>query len=140
MARALPDEGCVHTIEVSGRHADVAEFWLRRSEVSRKIRLYRGAGKDLLPRFGDGFADAMFLDADKASYPLYLTHALRIVRKGGLIMADNAFAFGQLLADQTTRQREVADIRSFNELMARSTALHAIIIPIGDGLWVAARH
>ncbi len=139
MARALPDGGCVHTIEVSGKHADVAESWLRRSDVSHKVKLYRGAGRNLLPRFGDDSADAMFLDADKASYPLYLHQARRIVRKGGLIMADNAFAFGQLFANQPTRRQEVADIRAFNEIMARSTDLQGIIIPVGDGLWVAAK-
>ena len=96
MARALPAEGRVRTIELEKKHADFAERWIAKSDVAARVEVHRGAGMDVLPRFAADSADAAFLDADKSSYPLYLKECLRIVRRGGLIMVDNAFAFGVL--------------------------------------------
>ncbi len=138
MARALPANGLVRTIEVSGKHADFAGRWVSRSDVAGKIRIYRGAGKDILPKFKPGSVDAFFIDADKPSYPMYLNYALQLVRTGGLILADNAFAFGELF-DRSSREREVEAMRAFNEIMAQERTLQSIIIPIGDGLWVAVK-
>jgi predicted O-methyltransferase YrrM len=138
MARALPEGGRVRTIEISARHADFAERWIARSDVAGRIRLYRGAGRDILPKFKTGSADAAFLDADKANYRQYLKEVLRIVRSGGLIMVDNAFAFGQLL-EENPRRTDVGAVRAFNEIMAKESALQSIIVPIGDGLWVGVK-
>jgi len=139
MARALPPRaagGELRTIELLAKHADFAEAWIARSDVADRVQVLRGAGADVLATFADRWADAAFLDADKAGYPVYLEHCLRIVRPGGLILVDNAFAFGQLL-DPEPSDREVGAVRAFNDQMARTEGLHGIIVPIGDGLWVA---
>ena len=137
MARALPPNGRVRTIELESRHADFAERWIEKSDVAGKIEVFRGAALEVLPRFEDDSADAAFLDADKENYPRYLEECMRIVRSGGLIMADNAFAFGELFE---ARPREgVAAMRRFNDVIAKRRGLHAIIVPFGDGLWVARK-
>jgi predicted O-methyltransferase YrrM len=138
MARALPPGGRVDTIELSPVHAEFARSWIARSDVADRIVVHEGKGADVLPEFAADSADAAFLDADKSSYPIYLTHALRIVRRGGMILVDNAFAFGQLL-DAEPKDREVGAVRAFNDLMAREGRLHSIIVPIGDGLWVGVK-
>jgi predicted O-methyltransferase YrrM len=138
MARALPATGQVHTIELERKHADFAESWVARSDVAGRVTVHRGAGLDVLPRFAAGSADAAFLDADKANYPGYLRESLRIVRTGGLVLVDNAFAFGQLL-DAHPTDREVSAVRAFNEVMAREGRLQSVIVPIGDGLWVGVK-
>ncbi len=138
MARALPEGGHMRTIEVSSKHADFAERQIAVSDVADKIRIHRGAAKDILPKFKADSADAFFIDADKPNYVLYLRHALRIVRRGGLIMADNAFAFGEVLRGGAVN-REVEAVRVFNEAVAHETALHSIIVPVGDGLMVALK-
>ncbi len=138
MARALPADGRVRTIEIDPARADFAERWIARSDVAGKVEVHRGAGAEVLPRFAAGSADAALLDADKKSYPLYLEQCLRILRPGGLVMADNAFAFGQLL-DPAFTDREVPAIRAFNDLMARTAGLHSVIVPLGDGLWVGVK-
>jgi predicted O-methyltransferase YrrM len=138
MARALPERGRVRTIEIEPKHMDFAKRWVARSDVAGRVELHLGAGMDVLPDFADASADAAFLDADKASYPRYLEECLRIVRPGGLIMADNAFAFGQLLAEHPT-DPDVHAVRAFNDTMAATAGLLGVIVPIGDGLWVALR-
>jgi len=138
MARALPAGGRVRTIELLDKHADFAESWVGRSDVAGKVEVHRGRGMDVLPKFAADSADAAFLDADKSSYPLYLTEALRIVRKGGLVMVDNAFAFGQLFDERPT-DREAPAVKAFNETMAKDRRLQSIIVPIGDGLWVGVK-
>lgn len=125
----------LHTIEFEGRHADFAEEWIARSDVAGRVRVWRGRGADVLPRFEDGSMDAAFLDADKASYPLYLRECQRIVRQGGLILADNAFAFGQLFEEKPT-DREVPAMRAFNDLVPATSGLEGVIVPLGDGVWV----
>ncbi|MCB9897186.1 MAG: O-methyltransferase [Planctomycetes bacterium] len=135
MARALPDDGHVHTIELSPKHADFAAEWIARSDVADKITLHRGAGSDVLATLPPISADAIFLDADKSGYPAYLAEGLRILRPGGLVMADNAFAFGQLF-DERPSDREVGAVRAFNDVMAKEPRVHGCIVPLGDGLWV----
>lgn len=138
MARALPPGGRVRTIELDPRHADFAARWAARSDVADRIEVHLGRGIDILRTFADASADAAFLDADKASYGAYLGEALRIVRPHGLVMVDNAFAFGQLFDEHPT-DREAPAVKAFNETMARETRLQGVIAPFGDGLWVAVR-
>jgi caffeoyl-CoA O-methyltransferase len=138
MARALPDGGRVRTIELDPKHAEFAKAWAANSDVAARVEVIQGAGMDVLPGFATDSADAAFLDADKSSYAKYLKECLRIVRRGGLIMVDNAFAFGELFDEHPT-DREVAAVREFNEHMARVQELQSVIVPIGDGLWVGVK-
>jgi predicted O-methyltransferase YrrM len=138
MARALPPDGRVRTIELDPKHAEFAERWIARSDVAGRVQVLRGAGMEVLPKLAADSADAAFLDADKASYPRYLEECLRIVRKGGLIMVDNAFAFGELF-DPNATDREVPAMRAFNDHMAKVREIESVIVPLGDGLWVGVR-
>ncbi len=138
MARALPEGGEVRSIELEAKHADFAEQWISRSDVAGKVKVLRGPGCEVLQGMPANSADAAFLDADKENYPHYLDECLRIVRKGGLIMADNAFAFGQLF-DEVPKESGVAAVRRFNDYMARKPGLHGVIAPIGDGCWIAVK-
>ena len=138
MARALPASGKVRTIELDPARVAFAREWVARSDVAGKVEVIEGAGMDVLEGFAADSADAAFLDADKASYPLYLEECLRIVKRGGLILADNAFAFGQLF-DASPTDREVPAIRAFNERIAKTERIDGVIVPIGDGLWVGVK-
>jgi caffeoyl-CoA O-methyltransferase len=80
--------------------------------------------------------DAVFIDADKESYGEYLDHALRLVRPGGLILADNAFRSGMVLDDDADDPGVLA-VRHFNTRLARDPRLAATILPVRDGIAVA---
>jgi len=138
MARALPEDGRVRTIEIDTARAEFARKWAARSDVAGRVEVIQGAGREVLQKLPADSADAAFLDADKKSYPFYLEDCLRIVRRGGLIMVDNAFAFGQLLDPQPS-DPDVPAVRSFNDLMSRVPELQSIIVPLGDGLWVGVK-
>ena len=138
MARALPSGGRVRTIEINPAYAEFAKRWIVRSDVADRIQVFCGAGGDVLPTFAADSADVAFLDADKANYPLYLRESLRIVRRGGLLLADNAFAFGQLF-DEAATDPKVLAVRSFNDQLAAEKRLHGIIVPYPDGCWVAVK-
>lgn len=135
MARALPAGGRVRTIEIEPRFAAFARAWIGKSDVASKVEVLLGSGRNLLPTLKARSIDAIFLDADKAGYPFYLEQGLRLLRPGGLVMVDNAFAFGELFA-RRPKDREVAAVRAFNDIVAREPRLHSVIVPLGDGLWV----
>ena len=138
MARALGPAGRVRTLEIDAARADFAERWIARSDVAGRVQVLRGNAAALLPTLDTHSADAAFLDADKAGYPLYLEQCLRIVRPGGLILVDNAFAFGQLF-DANPADRDVPAIRAFNDQLAAQPGLQGVIVPLGDGLWVCVK-
>ena len=138
MARALPPGGRLRSIEIDPARADFAVRWIARSDVAGRIEVLRGAAAEVLPGLPDGSFDAAFLDADKPSYPLYLGECLRLVRRGGLVLADNALAFGQLLEPAPDRE-DVQAVRAFNDILAATPELQSVIVPLGDGLWVGVR-
>lgn len=138
MARALPEGGRVRTVEVEPKHADFAERWIGRSDVADRIEVVRGAGKDVLPTIAAGSADAIFLDADRSTYPHYLPECLRILRPGGLLMVDNAFVDGNI-ADPGFTEGTAPVMRDFMDMLAATPELQGVIVPIGDGLWLGVR-
>jgi len=142
LARALPPAaggGRLLTIELDPARAAFARRWVAASDVADRVEVVQGSGQEVLPGLDAGTFDAAFLDADKGGYAGYLEHCLRLVRPGGLILVDNAFAFGRLLEPDDGGDPDVEAVRAFNERMAHTPGLHGIIVPIGDGLWVARR-
>lgn len=138
MARALPEGGRVRTVEVNPDHAAFARDWIGRSDVAGRVEVIEGAGADVLPGIAAGSMDAVFLDADRQTYPVYLEEVWRILRPGGILMVDNAFAHGEVVVP-VPEDPTAAPMRSFNDLLAGDERFSGIIVPIGDGLWVARR-
>lgn len=138
MARALGPAGRVRTLEIDPARAAFAAEWIARSDVAGRVQVVCGNAAEVLPEYATHTVDAAFLDADKTGYALYLEECLRIVRPGGLILVDNAFAFGQLL-DAVPTDPDVPAIRAFNDRLAVQPGLQSVIVPLGDGLWVCVK-
>jgi caffeoyl-CoA O-methyltransferase len=138
MARGLGDDGRLITIEASAKHAAFAEEWIAKSDVADRVEVRQGRGVQLLPKIASETVDAVFLDADKQSYILYLEEARRILRDGGLLLVDNAFAFGHLLEDGC-EDPSVLALRDFNDAVAADPDFDGVMVPLGDGVWVARR-
>lgn len=138
MARALGEDGRLITIEASSKHAAFAEEWISRSDVAGRVEVRHGRGTELLPKIPSDSVDAVFLDADKQSYVLYLEEARRVLRDDGLLLVDNAFAFGHLLEDGC-EDPSVLALRDFNDALAADPDFDGVMVPLGDGVWVARR-
>ena len=136
MARALPPSGRLVTIEVDKRHAEFARRYFARAGLDPRIDLRIGRALDVLPAFDGERFDAIFLDADKEPLPTYFDWALRLLRPGGLLIADNALWGGRVL-DPTTEDEGTRGIREFNRRMASDERVRGTIVPVGDGLAVA---
>jgi predicted O-methyltransferase YrrM len=120
LARALPADGHLITLEYNPTHADVARANLARAGVSHLVDLRVGKAIETLPQLvdeGHGPFDLIFIDADKPSNPDYLAWALKLSRPGTLIIADNVVRNGMVL-DATSTDPNVQGIRRFNELLA----------------------
>jgi len=136
MARALPRSGRLVTIEIDERHADFARRYFTRAGLDDRIEVRVGRALDVLPAFDGERFDVVFLDADKEPLPTYLDWSLRLLRPGGLLIADNALWGGRVL-DPTTEDEGTRGIREFNRRLATDERLRGTIIPVGDGLAVA---
>jgi len=134
MARALLPDGKLWTIEYEHRHAELARANIAAAGLADRVTVVEGAGRDMLPTLaGHGPFDAVFIDADKASYDYYGRWALENLRTGGIVIADNAYLFGNLLDDTDTARA----MRRFHEQIA--AACESVCVPTPDGLVVAIK-
>ncbi len=130
MARALPADGKLWTIENDPRHAAVARENVRAAGLEDRIEIVVGDGPEALARIeGEGPFCAVFVDADKARYDVYGHWARANLRPGGLLLGDNAYFFGKL-ADEG--DPSAAAMRRFHEETA--AAFQSVCIPTPDGL------
>jgi predicted O-methyltransferase YrrM len=137
LARALPDNGKLTTIEKDAHHARIAREAFASAGLSKNVQLIEGAALDVLPTLSPGF-DAVFIDADKEPLPKYFDWGMRLLRRGGLLLCDNAFFHGAAV-DPSDRSGPALGVRGFNELAARDPRLVATIIPVRDGLVVGLK-
>jgi predicted O-methyltransferase YrrM len=144
LARALPAGGRLITLEADPHHASVARANLAQAGLAEVVEVRLGPALETLPRLaadGAGPFDLVFIDADKPSYPDYLTWALKLTRRGGLIIADNVVRNGAV-ADETISDPGVLAVRRFLAMLASEPRLSATAIQtVGskgyDGLAVA---
>jgi len=135
MARALPADGRIISLEVSPEHAAFARRQLERAGVADRVDVRTGAALDLLPALAGERFDAVFLDADKASLPAYFDWAMRLLRSGGLVIADNTLRGGRVL-DADDHDPDLLGIREFNRKLATDPRVTGLVVPIGDGVGV----
>lgn len=142
LARALPVDGRLISLEADPQHAAVARKNLERAGLADRVEVVVGPALETLPVLqarGEKPFDMIFIDADKENYTAYLDWALRLTRPGGLIVADNVIREGQVLAPQESFAQGV---RAFNAALAAERRVEAIILQqVGvkghDGLAIA---
>jgi predicted O-methyltransferase YrrM len=130
LARALPDEGRLITLEVSAKHAEIARRNVARAGLGDKVEVRTGAALTTLPRLeaeGLGPFDFVFIDADKTNNAAYLEWALRLSRQGTVIVVDNVVRECGIV-EAASRDPDVIGVRRMFELMAREPRLSATAI------------
>jgi predicted O-methyltransferase YrrM len=144
MARALPPDGRVVTLEYSKAHASVARENFERAGLAAKIELRVGAALDSLPAVeSDGLSpfDLVFIDADKPNNPNYLEWAVRLSRKGTVIVLDNVIRDGEVI-DAGSKDSSIVGTRKAFDLLGgnarlTSTALQTVGAKGYDGFAIA---
>jgi predicted O-methyltransferase YrrM len=137
MARALPADGRLITLEFEPKHAAVAEENIAAAGLSDRVDLRVGAGLDLLPKISDaeeGPFDLVFIDADKENQDKYLAWALDLTRIGSVIIGDNIVREGRTLSDPDTPMSQ--GMQRFVELMETDPRIDGTVIQtVGDKEW-----
>jgi predicted O-methyltransferase YrrM len=126
LARALPPDGTLVTLEANPEYAAVAQKNLQRAGVDRVVELVIGNALETLTRVSGPF-DLIFIDADKRHYSEYWNWSLRLSRPGTLIVADNVVR-GGAAADPESHDPAVQGVRRFNELVAAEPRVSATAI------------
>ncbi|MCE3030747.1 MULTISPECIES: O-methyltransferase [Streptomyces] len=130
LARALPEDGRLVTLEYSARHAEVATRNIARAGLDRVAQVRVGPALESLPKLADENPapfDLVFIDADKANNAHYVEWALRLTRAGSLIVLDNVVRGGRV-ADPGTTDPDVVGTRTAIELIASHPRLSGTAI------------
>lgn len=144
MGRALPANGELITIEFLPEHAAVARANIALASLEKMINVRVGRAIEELPKIekeGIGPFDLVFIDADKESTPEYFDWALKLTRKGSLIVVDNVVRNG-LILDKDIDDVNVQGVRRFYEKLAKeprvdATALQTVGLKGYDGMAIA---
>jgi caffeoyl-CoA O-methyltransferase len=134
IGRALAPGGKLYTLENEPKHAQVARDNIAAAGLADRIEVRLGDALQSLQALEvEAPFDAVFLDADKESYPKYAAWAARHLRRGGILLADNSYFFGQLLAEESSARA----MRRFHEQLASD--FESVCVPTPDGLVFAIR-
>ncbi len=130
LARALPAGGRLITLEADPKYAEVARANIARAGLAAVVELRLGRALETLPQLaaeGRGPFDLIFIDADKPSNPEYFAWALKLSRRGSLIIADNVVRNGAVV-DTASDDPSVQGVRRFHELVAAEPRVSATAI------------
>jgi len=133
LASGLPEGGMLHTIEANEEMEELIRKFIRKSGLEKKITLHIGKAEDIIPRLNLTF-DLVFIDAEKADYPLYYKMVFGKVKSGGFIIADNALWSGKVLSEQKDSETEA--IHEFNNMVLHDQRVDNVLLPLRDGVMV----
>jgi predicted O-methyltransferase YrrM len=144
LARALPDNGKVITVELDKHNREVAQKNINNAGLSQKVDLRIGKALDILPQIveenGEPF-DMIFIDTDKPPYTEYFDYALKLSRPGTLIICDNIIREGKVL-DHNSTDEKVQGVQRLNKMLSENkkvtaTILHSVGVKEYDGMAIA---
>ena len=137
MAQALPADGHLLCCDIDEQYTSIAQRYWEEAGVASRIELRLAPALETLNTLvRDGRAgsfDLIFIDADKANYPVYLEHALLLARVGGVILFDNTLWSGRVL-EKRAESADTRAIQSLNQRLKLDQRVDISLLPLGDGL------
>ena len=138
LAGMAPD-GVLTSIDVEAEHQRAAkEAFSLFGVAPGRARLINGRGLEVMPRLTDGAYDLVRVDADRTGYPQYVGEAVRLLRKGGVLVLAGAL-HGDKVADPTQRDAETVAVREAGRLVRDDETLVPMMTSLGDGLLAAVK-
>ena len=134
MAEGLAPGATIDTVEADDELEDFIREALGKSPYGEKIRLHIADALEFTRSAEAGWYDMIFIDADKRSYCDYYEAALRALRRGGFIIADNTLWDGHVVEPEKARDPQTAGIMRFNDMVAADPRVEKVMVPVRDGL------
>ena len=132
----MAPRGTLTTIELDPDRQTLAQRAFAEAGYGDRVRSMLGAALTVLPKLADHHYDLMFIDAVKTEYGEYLAHAKRLLRHGGLLLADNVLWSGRV-ADATVTDDKTEALRGFNEAVHDDPDWHPLLLTVDDGVLAA---
>ena len=125
----------VDTIELDEVRANEAIENVKKIGVDENINIMIGNAVEILPTLS-GEYDLVFIDAAKSKYSIFLSEGIRLIRKGGLILADNVLYKGYVMSDYNKHKQRTAvrHLREYIKEVTENPNLETEILEVGDGL------
>lgn len=140
LLRGMSEDGRLYTFDINPKNAQVAHRVFSQAGVDHKVVQYVGEALVNLSKIeSEGPFDLIFIDADKGNYPKYLEWGKKNLRKDGMIIGDNTFAFGRIADGDPAEAPSVGSLREFNEGLAKDPHFLTTILPTGEGLTVGLK-
>jgi predicted O-methyltransferase YrrM len=139
--QALPDDGQLITIEKFDKHAVFARDFFAQEQMDQ-VELLHTDALEALTSFDDDHFDFVFIDADKKEYPQYLVQIERVLKPGGMLVADNVFYssnWNDVTTAEDTDDPRIASARAFNASLAESPQWMALPLAIQQGVMIALK-
>lgn len=138
LMRGMAAEGVLTTVDIEPEHHRLARVTFAEAEIAtNRVRLITGQALEVLPRLTDGAYDLVHLDASPTDYVEQLTHAIRLLRVGG-VLAVSGVLRGRV-GDPGARDPETVAVRGFLTAVKESAELSAVLLPLPEGLLAAVR-
>ena len=134
----IEENGKIDTIEIDEQRYFTAKENFKKTEVENKINIYLGNAVEILPTMNKKY-DAIFIDAAKGKYPIFLREAIRLSKPGTVILADNVLYKGYVLGNYNKHKQRTAvtHLREYLKEVQENEKLQTEILEVGDGLAVS---
>lgn len=140
MAEGLDEGAEVITLEIDDEKEDFIREHLSLSAYGEKVKPVIGDALELLPQMEAESVDMIFLDSDKRDYPALYPLCKRLLRPGGLLIADNVRWSGHITDSRYDRDAQTKALRLFNDMVAKDAETDVVILPMRDGLSLIRKH
>ena len=138
LASGMRDKGILHTIDADPELREIIIRYIGEAGLIGKVILHTGEALEVIPELDETW-DLVFIDADKPNYLTYYKMVFDRVRKGGIILADNALWDGKVL-NPVTRSKDTKGIIEFNEFVQKDERVENLLLPVRDGLMIIRKN
>jgi caffeoyl-CoA O-methyltransferase len=133
LARTLPTNGRLITLEMNPRHAEVVRNSFANAGIADRTEVRVGKALDVLPQMAsEAPFDLVFIDADKAPSPQYLEWALRLTRPGSIIVIDNSIRHGRALQEEEAQDEQTAGMVEYNKRVSCNPCLTSLALAMDE--------